>query len=193
MRYNVSSSSDRYRYRPPAPRQQQIAVVGALGTQQVMGWHAAHLLAAALAARPLALGADGPAAVWLSGLPPLDPANRNLQWCEHYRDTVPPIWDTGKAQPIRSAVSFCLTPLPVLVVCLDRSGAVCPGTGAVNLERHLSCSPMARPGRARAAAAGRERELWWRAGGGAVVRGRVGRGFPPRQVQVCLQADRAGT
>ena len=35
--------------------------------------------------------------LWLGGLPPLERANENLQWCEHYADAVPPIWDTGHA------------------------------------------------------------------------------------------------
>ena len=40
---------------------------------------------------------EAPSSVWLSHLPPLDPGNKNLQWCEHYTEPVPPIWDTGHA------------------------------------------------------------------------------------------------
>jgi hypothetical protein len=35
--------------------------------------------------------------LWLRGLPPLERNNSALQWCEHYADVAPPIWDTGHA------------------------------------------------------------------------------------------------
>lgn len=35
--------------------------------------------------------------LWLRGLPPLERNNSALQWCDHYADVAPPIWDTGHA------------------------------------------------------------------------------------------------
>ena len=40
---------------------------------------------------------EDPASLWLSGLPRLENTNPALQWCDHYSDPVPPIWDTGHA------------------------------------------------------------------------------------------------
>ena len=46
--------------------------------------------------------------IWLRGLPPLDPANPALQWCEHYSEPVPPIWDTGHAGSALKDLKPCL-------------------------------------------------------------------------------------
>ena len=40
---------------------------------------------------------EAASSLWLRGLPPLDPGSSALQWCDHYADAAPPIWDTGHA------------------------------------------------------------------------------------------------
>jgi len=38
---------------------------------------------------------EPPTSLWLRSLPNLSRHNKALQWCSHYADRVPPIWDTG--------------------------------------------------------------------------------------------------